>query len=316
MSFEQTKEPFELAKRLLAKYPIRRVSERTRSRYMQTGAHFFHNPDDVEKTTSKATFYLRKAAVTFYSIEQIKVAIDALDVQLLTTAARILARFDTPLKGEAAISAGRKCPLATTRPRCSKRRSLKGLPADWRELMLKGVTGAEREILLVLSAGGLRPEEISKGVLVTPHENGILLKVHGAKVTESSGQPLRTFFVSNQFAAELAQGGERVIKAQKANTLSQWVRRHAKKVFGTRRYPVSAYSFRHQFSADVKASGSSDSDTSALMGHCASDTKKHYGTRNQSCSNLAVRLISASREVRHKQNWAPSSTKSYPACGF
>ena len=317
MQSEETKKKFELAKKLLKSYPERKVSQRTRERYLQTGAHHFCNHQSVIDTCKKATYYLRKAATTYYALEQLRYAIAHADEALLDTAVLTLGRFDTKLSGQSAINAGHKCPLKNTLPRCSKRQSLRGLPKNWRERLLAGVTGPIRQILLVLCAGGVRPEELASGVLVTPHEDGVILEVRGAKVSQSNGQPLRIIFVSSQFATELANGGKRVVSGPSANAISQAVGRQARKVFGRRTHNVSAYSFRHQFAADLKsASNISDDDISAIMGHSASDTKRHYGTRSQSRSNIRVRLISASREVRRKQSWTPSSAKSCSASSY
>ena len=305
MQSEETKKKFWLAERLLKSYPERKLSNETKARYLQTGERHFCKHQSVMDTCKKGTYYLRKAAITFYALEQLRYAIAHADEALLDAAVLTLGRFDTKLSGQPAVNAGRKCPLKNTLPRCSKRQSLRGLQANWRERLLSGVTGKAREILLVLCAGGVRPEEIASGVLVTPHENGVILEVKGAKVSQSNGQPLRIFFVSSPFAAELAIGGKRIITGPSANAISQAVGRQARKVFGRRTHNVSAYSFRHQFAADLKsASNISDDDISAIMGHSASDTKRHYGTRSQSRSNIRVRLISASREVRPKQSWS------------
>ena len=75
--------------------------------------------------------------------------------------------------------------------------------------------------------------------------------------------------------------------------------RLGRKVFGERRSnPVSAYSFRHQFASDLKASGLDGVTVSAVLGHSVDDTKKQYGTSKQARGAQTTRLISATRTVK------------------
>lgn len=287
-----------IAKKILAAYPHRNINANTRNRYMQTGAKFFRDHVGALNTHSKKTYYLRKAALTFYAIHMLDLAIVNDDEQLFHDALVTLKKFHTEDQPGDAIAQGKRCPIQDAKRTHGKRQSLSFLPDDWMEVMLKGVSGHHRLWLLLFSVGGVRPQEIVNGITVTPHHDGVILKVLGAKSAGKYGQPVREFYVKSWFAAELSLLGPQTISAGNASTVSSYVSKRGKKLFGDHIDSASAYSYRHQFSANLKASDLSADEVSALLGHSVDDTKKHYGVRGQSRGTMKVKLLHASRPVK------------------
>ena len=122
--------------------------------------------------------------------------------------------------------------------------------------------------MLLMAVAGVCPEEIAKGIAVQPIAGGVQLKIQGAKIDRGHGQPERVITVHGPLALMLAESGERTIKAPSANSVSLAAGRLGRKVFGDHRSnPVSAYSFRHQFASDLKASGLDSVTVSAILGH-------------------------------------------------
>lgn len=89
---------------------------------------------------------------------------------------------------------------------------------------------------------------------------------------------------------------------------SSLLRRLSRKLWPSKKKYPSLYSCRHQFSADMKASGCSKREVAALMGHASERTaeshygKKIHGTRGKkpSISKLDVSLIKKSEKQKFK----------------
>jgi len=277
----------------------RKVSERTRQHYQKTADLYFDRPEEALQTVSKATYYARKAALIFVAAERMVAAIKVEDLLNALKSARVLRRFFTYRDGPTALAAGGACPIIA-KAKVGKRKSLRGLPPDWREQMVAAAPSpATRDWMLLMAIAGVRPEEIAKGIAVQPIADGVILKIKGAKIDRGHGQPERVVTVHGPLALLLAESGERTINAPSANSVSVAAGRLGRKVFGERRsHLVSAYSFRHQFASDLKASGLDGVTVSAVLGHSVDDTKNQYGTSKQARGLQTTRLISATRTVK------------------
>lgn len=192
----------------------------------------------------------------------------------------------------------------------SKRSRLRGLPANWRSLMFQGIrkTSKYKDVVAVLSATGARPSEFENGIAVELESTGGLrftvigTKTHGGKF----GQAQRSFSVLTNrpeleyLANRIAENGGPLSISAKAGALSDKIRQLSEKVFPTLRSSVSAYVFRHQVAADLKASGLSDEDVSAALGHSVDETKRYYGTAQSAREPGGISGIRASQPVRTK----------------
>jgi hypothetical protein len=190
----------------------------------------------------------------------------------------------------------------------SKRVRLRGLPNDWRGRMFEGLRSGSKyqDVLAVLSATGARPAEFTQGIEVTLEAAGALhfkiegVKTHGGKY----GQAERGFSVSVDrpelvyLRDRLIQNNGPLIVKASAGALSDKVRQLSEKVFPNLKSTVSAYVFRHQLAADLKASGLLDTEVSAALGHSVDETKGYYGAAQSARSTGGIKNIRSSRKVR------------------
>lgn len=192
----------------------------------------------------------------------------------------------------------------------SKRARLRGLPDDWRTQMYGGLkeNSKYRDVVAVLSATGARPAEFEVGILIQRiNDDSLRFTIQGAKTSEGKyGQAERSFNVKADrpelkylLARAAGADGSMVVKAE-AGAVSDRVRQLSKRVFPQLRSAVSAYVFRHQMAADLKASGLTDADVSAALGHSADDTKGAYGAAQSARSTGGVTQVAGSRPVKEK----------------
>ena len=206
------------------------------------------------------------------------------------------------VEAEKRVSAGKKITSH------SKRARLRGLPQDWQEQMFSGLRKGSKyqDIVAVLSATGARPEEFVEGIEVTLEDAGTLrfeikgVKTHGGKY----GQETRSFSlkVDRQELAylrnRLQDNDRKMVVTASAGALSDKIRQLSQKVFPKLKSTVSAYVFRHQVAADLKASGLSDAEVSAALGHCVDETKGYYSSAQSARSIGGITNIRATRIVR------------------
>ena len=119
-------------------------------------------------------------------------------------------------------------------------------------------------------------------------EDFLIFKIWGAKLTNKSGYLWReiTYKISKPdgiFAdlIELMRYGDRTISIQSAVNFTVEIRRIAENLWSSHKHSITAYCFKHQFAANLKAFGY-DELISRALGHKSLKTKKLYGHRNQS----------------------------------
>ncbi|GAB6387198.1 tyrosine-type recombinase/integrase [Stutzerimonas marianensis] len=192
----------------------------------------------------------------------------------------------------------------------SKRSSLNGLPTDWRVLLLTKLKSADRLAAAVLILTGCRPAELRKGVRMRRLGEFLEFTIQGAKVSDltGAGQPERTLLINaNAILGEVihaqllqklsAAGNEMVIQDTGQNRAFE--KRLTRAATRAGLLGISAYSLRHQFSADLK--GEVDTDQVSLaLGHVSRKSRKHYGHAKQRRSGAGGILVSvnADRELR------------------
>lgn len=173
----------------------------------------------------------------------------------------------------------------------SKRKSLKFTPADWRAQLLSACKQDDRLRIIVL-AFGARPEELRKGVNLDFLADGaVRLTIHGAKITGYSGQPERVITVRNPvpilgtgFVPEVSSI---TVKSDAGQAFQKRLTRLAKKL-GFK--GVTAYSFRHNFAADLKKMGMDANKIAQALGQQSEKTQRHYGHARQSKAEGALKV--------------------------
>lgn len=192
----------------------------------------------------------------------------------------------------------------------SKRPRLRGLPQNWRQQMFEGLREKSkyRDVVAVLSATGARPAEFATGIEVTLEGPDLLrFRIKGAKTSEGKyGQAERAFSVNadrpelRHLQTRTRENDGKLLVTASPGALSDKVRQLSMKVFPSLKSEISAYVFRHQTAADLKASGLSDADVSAALGHSVDETKGAYGAAQSARSMGGITNIEATRPVKQR----------------
>lgn len=209
--------------------------------------------------------------------------------------------------------------------RKSKRLALKGLPPGWREALCDSARRSKyAQALMVMALTGCRPAELKLGVKVwTEHDKQlgkdlICFLVTGCKVKGKQGQPTRRICYDAHDPHPLVVAMKAQLDAQaapvtqvsiaNANNFTVEIRRRAARLWPSHKHTITAYCFRHQWSADTKHLGDGDA-VSRGLGHASAKTRRHYGMAGQASSpcHLQPIKIEADRTVRS------AATPTYPS---
>lgn len=206
-------------------------------------------------------------------------------------------------------------PQDERKKRASKKRSLNGLPDDWRLILAKRFSPKYALPFLVAAATGCRPAELANGVELAIDRDektdvmSIRATIQGVKVRETTGQPERHIFITvdnieGSIASQLAcaiRAGHAQVKIENPSLFSCAIRDAGRRAWKSRRLELSAYSLRHQFAADMKGANFSLQDIATAMGHVTDKTASYYGNRHQSRSGgVGLDQVSATRKIRKK----------------
>lgn len=193
------------------------------------------------------------------------------------------------------------------RRRRSKRQALKGLPPSWREdLCARGASGKYADALLVSALTGARPGEVAKGITAwLQHDEALgietlCLYVHGLKVKTQQGQRYRFMGYAvedpHPLVAALVKrlsvlpDRKLEIRVAKSGNFTAEVQRLARALWREHVHAITATCFRHQWSADAKATGDADAASRGL-GHRIAKTRKYYGTAQQGRGGHTLRPV-------------------------
>ena len=199
--------------------------------------------------------------------------------------------------------------------RRSKRQDIKGMADGWQNVLIDQVQKKDRTAALICAMTGCRPAELAKGVKVVVSEDSITVTIMGAKISETSGQPVRTLTYAitakslvQRLARRLSQG-ENVVKIDDPRRFSTSIRDAGKRAFPDLRRTLTPYCFRHQVASNLKASTLSSDDVSKSLGHCSDKTTVRYGHTKLSSGGVVPSQVVANRDVRHKAERALDRAK-------
>jgi integrase len=183
----------------------------------------------------------------------------------------------------------------------SKGRTLPPVSLPWQEQVLASATPKQKPYVALLWATGCRPAEIEAGVTVRRVTGGIEVEIPGAKVTAENGQPRRRILIDGKSKAGLHLA--MALGAKDEVTLSRKAKRIGHDFADIKRRTglaaVSAYSFRHQVSADLKAAGTDPQAIAQVLGHASERTQGRYGKPSKGRAGGGIILDAiATREVR------------------
>ena len=165
----------------------------------------------------------------------------------------------------------------------SKRKTIKRLPLGWRNVIFARAlqkNSKYADAVATLSLTGCRPAEIEKGVVFEIYNDELKVTIFGAKTHGGKfGSPIRSFVMSEDSLAFdhirercINEGGSFTVIA-KAKAIGDAVSLMAK---DTKLANVSAYSFRHQMSADLKAGGFDTESVAKVLGHSTDRSQTYY----------------------------------------
>ena len=310
------------ARRFLENAPV--ISDTTRKAYQSDLSNLGRG---FCKVGSKSTYYHLRAALIWYHYDSIRVIIDRLDSAgdiTIEGAAHALQRHMDAIN---ALNPGFAIDAASDQrnriseyrgphgANHSKRRGLGRLPADWRDQLLAVATSIELPPVLVLALTGCRPGELATGVQVETQGDQLLLTILGSKVSEKNGQPIRKILVDPahhwvKLLSVCCAGQEAAITVRSPEAklnrmltrLAQTAMVRSSALGSTWNYRISAYSFRHQVAADLKALGAASSRIAEVLGHRSERTQTCYGQWNQGRAGGISPIIGVSATYLPRQH--------------
>ncbi|GAU08888.1 site-specific integrase [Desulfoplanes formicivorans] len=310
------KEAVSYAKKIVRDIGIKDVEDKTKDEYMKIFKQITKNKDGFLYKGSKSYYYKKKAALR-YCIQQYmmlylrKMNSNSLDESNLKKNKRMLL-YLIKLYQEHGRNTG-NCPVKTKSPGKSKRKALRGMATNWREIMWDRCSNDDyKGALAILHLTGARPSEIERGVTVIGDENSEFLEfvIRGSKVgkAKQNGQPERKIFINmrglvydgspvDYLLSCVADSGRVVIRA-KAKRLNDYVRRLSQKIWPRRKNHISPYCYRHQLSADLKGEKCLPHKISMILGHRSTLSKKKYGTSGQARGNTHIEDVQCSHALR------------------
>jgi integrase len=282
--------------------------------------------DLVQRPAAKATHYINRRSYSFglcETIEELLAALEDCAQDSRTAEAReILHRLRHYLDALACVPydghrqhlhQGRRStyeahPAKPPRLKAGGKGDLGRLPADWRDRVWHAQHPASiyRDGLAVLWATGARPEEIRRSVTLQGLDDEICIRIEGIKTHgERYGQAWREIWIAADdhpaacHLAELLARDIREVQVPCAKSFSAGLGALWDRIRGRRRVRVSAYSWRHQYAADLKHGGFDSGEIAMALGHASDVTQRHYGAALQSKGTGGVRItqVRAARDV-------------------
>jgi hypothetical protein len=203
------------------------------------------------------------------------------------------------------------------RRRAARKTCVQGLPCDWRERLAAILPAPVRRAYLVAALTGARPAELARGIDVRLARDGgrevLFFSIPGAKVTASSGQPLRslswpvhcnaltTLLCNEMEDLPPRPDGSVSLRTCLSADLSAYVRRYARSLWPEHR--LSTYALRYQFALELEDAGLDRAQIAQALGHCTESSQCRYRPCQRTRPRprgpaLELTHIAASRGVR------------------
>lgn len=207
----------------------------------------------------------------------------------------------------------------------SKRKTLRNLPADWRQQILDKAKAEDKPLVAALMYGA-RPEEIRKGVIFYRlNHYTLMVTIAGAKVKDRAGQKERRLTVYNDEAVMAAIGlADKQSLVAQSDAGQAFQKRLIRLARSLGFDAVAAYSFRHAWAADWKAMKRPPTEVAMLLGQQSERMQQHYGHAKQgnrkggrsvdvdvtaSSPTRPSSTVGLEQRVRHKTRSAPKSSR-------
>jgi len=175
---------------------------------------------------------------------------------------------------------------------------------DWQMSVWEAARNQHKDAVAVVWASGCRPIELEHGITVDLDQDGnpmltiaggkARIDKHGNQIGQKERQiTVSRFCILGLTLVDMCHNGPTTIR-MKRKRLEKVLEEAGKKAGLKAR--LSAYTFRHQVGAEMKANGHQE-DTAKALGHVSGESQQHYGHRKQAKAGSIVR-VQASSPVR------------------
>jgi integrase len=292
------------------------VEDKTRNEYLKISKRIIKEPDALLYQGSKGYYYKKKAALRYFiqyclKLYTEKINSRSMDEENIKKIERKI-RYLVNLYEKHGRNNG-KSPVTTKNPGNSKKKSLRKMPKNWREMVWDRCENYDyKGALAILQLTGARPSEIERGVSVAGDASSDFLEITilGSKQgkAKKNGQATRIVMVDmrtrvnpgspkDYLLSQVAYEGYFFIQAN-AKRLNDYVLRLSKKIWLRKKNHIAPCSYRHQISADLKGEGTPPPKISMVMGHRSTQSKKKYAGKRQARGNTHIADVTCSHPLR------------------
>ncbi|WP_162799111.1 site-specific integrase [Paracoccus indicus] len=269
------------------------TSETTRAQYRRIIARRMKNGVPDLEGLSRSSWYPTRAALKVGLAERVRDAMKAQDKAQrggdFETAERLVKVAAKAIEQLEALE-NAKAPPPEKVQNSARKRLPKARGDSWQAKVYDAATETMRPAIAVMWATGARPAEIGMGVDIERVKGGLRVRIPGAKVNDAkgSGQKVRVLLVNEdtpagRALAESLGDASKITVKRKAARITKDFTDHIRPRLPAS-YQVSAYSFRHQAAANMKADLGDAEKVASAMGHRTTRSQQHYGTARQSQS--------------------------------
>lgn len=279
-------------------------------------------------TQSKLTYRRRLASIRFLLMQRIKVELREQDqaqrAKDWDTWFDAVGKLQSALSNYAQfIKMRTTCEVTNPIPRGSKRKSLHGLPAEWRDHLWKTMPAKYHLPYLVMALTGCRPAELALGIDVQADSNALLIRISGVKVKEHQGQPSReiTYHIDETSPGmvcalhqQVRSAGGTIQVCAPTDAFTSAIRRAGRRLWPGRDSDITPYSLRHAIASDFKRCLSPE-DVSSALGHAVSKTASRYGQwQIGRAGGPRPAAVNATRSIRETRSIKPESYSRPTVC--
>lgn len=197
---------------------------------------------------------------------------------------------------------------------------------NWRELVwsrLVAVGSPWLDHTAVAALTGARPEELRAAQIRKNSHGALEIRIAGAKVSDTKGQPWRIFTFGDDASHEYAHLAAKTGAGWKVVDLPPGVtdypdafsaalaRAGAQVLRGAER--LSGYVYRHALASDMKADGATREQIAMALGHAVTKTQDTYGRAVGGGAGKRIFSVTAAREVKVTHDPRFTSTPNIPA---
>ncbi len=171
------------------------------------------------------------------------------------------------------------------KPKQQRVRSVK--PEDTRKLIDTAVEQGLMQLaaaIYVISETGARPAELAS---IRMSDEGVLTITGAKKIAGKKGRGADRV-LRYQGDIDVMRKALDLLDVVDVAKLQQQIRTHSRKVWPTRKWHPSFYSWRHQMGSNLKSSGSTREQIAYVMGHQSVDSVDKYGNRRSANGRVPV----------------------------